>query len=116
MKTLLALFASFFRWLANWSDPEAVARRDKVAQDKETIKAVQEVIRKDEDAVNNRLKKHLPLLFIGFFLMAGCVRTVYIEETDRVIPLEHNGKPGWWVPEGRFAQIMERLEAKEKEK
>ena len=114
IKLILRIIAAIAGLLFNRSEPDAVAKREKAKRESEAKDAVDEVAKKDTDAVNRRLKNLLPLLATGLFLMAGCVRTEYIEESAKVIPLEHKGKPGWWVPEGRMAQIMERLELKGK--
>lgn len=78
----------------------------KIAEKKQ--KEVNEAIEsKDEDKINsiiNRVCKKGMIIFILAFqvLISGCYTEyvpVYVPESDKVIYMEHEDKPGYWVPE-----------------
>lgn len=117
VKLILGIIEAIARWLSNKSDPKAVEKREAQERFKEAQKAVEEIAKRDEDAVNARLRKWMPVLPLAFLLLGGCAtqkQVVYIPETDRVVFMERAGRPGWWVPEGVFSNMVEKLETKGK--
>ena len=112
MKTLMAILAAvtaFLKWMAHKSDPATVARNDRKAEDKEVEAAIKASRDGDADEINKTLRKYLALPLVCIPLLSGCRTTdvVYIAEGDRVIEMEHNGAPGWWVPQPIFERMME---------
>lgn len=49
------------------------------------------------------------VLLVAACLLFGCVRTrLYVTSADReCVPMEVDGRKGWWVPEAMFADLSE---------
>lgn len=113
LKTILASIMYVFKFLSNRNDPQAAKLRKVDAQAKDVQSIAGEVQRKDADAVNRRLKDLLKcgvVLLAVAVLAAGCghTRVVYVPDGDKAIPLEYNGRPGWWLPDHVMANLLER--------
>jgi len=116
MKTLMAILAAvtaFLKWMAHKSDPATVARNDRKEEDKEVEKAIRASNAGDEDEINRILRKYLalplvcaPLFFVG---CKSAPAVVYIPEGDKVISIEINGAPGWWVPLPVYNRMTEKI-------
>ncbi len=117
-----AFFAALFAYVTYWFSPKQVAKREKEAADTAADQIEDDVHTGDEDAVNRRLHDTLRCAWLTVALMAlwlatmamvvGCVqqRTVYVNEPDRVYRMERNGVSGWWVPDGRMTQMLQKLD------
>ena len=131
MKFIAAIGALFsavgyvFKFLCG-RQATAKAREAKAAQKdvaKEQQKIAEEVRNKDVDAVNARIQSFrrtpLPLVTIAVavFALAGCTTTkvVYVEEQDKVVPMQHAGQSGWWVPDHVMIDILTRLDEAERQ-
>ena len=113
MKTLMSILTAitaFLKWLAHKNDPTTVKRNDKKSEDKAVEQAIKASRDGDADEINKTLRKYLALPLVAApLLFAGCRTTevVYIPEGEKVIQLEHNGIPGWFVPQPVFEKMLE---------
>ena len=97
---------------------EKVDQLQKEAKEKgkEKEKDVEQAIKdKDEDAINaiiNRKVKKVAkalFLFVSLSILCGCVTKyvpVYVKEEEKVVYLENEGKPGYWVPEETMKKLL----------
>lgn len=114
IKAIISAVAYVFKWLSNRNDPVAVQQRKADAQTKDIENIAGEVHRKDSDAINKRIHdlRKAGLVFVMVYAMGvcGCTtpRVIYVPEQDKVVPLELNGRPGWWVPEMVMVDLLER--------
>jgi len=114
IKAICAAIAAVFRYLSNRNDPAAVKQRKTDAETKDVQSIAGEVHRKDTDAINRRihdLRKAGLVLFLAGILGsgAGCAtRVIYVQDGDRAIPMERDGKPGWWLPDAVMVDLLER--------
>jgi phosphoribosylcarboxyaminoimidazole (NCAIR) mutase len=116
MKILMAILAAvtaFLKWLAHKNDPANVERKDRKAEDKEVEAAIKASNAGNEDEMNRILRKYLALPLICVpLLFSGCKSAppvVYIPEGDKVISIEINGAPGWWVPLPVYNRMTEKI-------
>lgn len=108
MRALLRILAVFFEWFFS---PKRTQKREAAATEKSKGEVESEVRRKDTDAVNARLDKLLLVCLLP--LVFGCAsrpKTVYIPAGDKVLPLQYEGRDGWWVPEAVFIRMVQKLE------
>ena len=70
---------------------------------------------KDEDAINaiinRKVKKVVKVLFlfVSLSILCGCITKyvpVYVKEEEKVVYLENEGKPGYWVPEETMKKLL----------
>lgn len=97
---------------------EKVDQLQKEAKEKgkEKEKDVEQAIKdKDEDAINaiinRKVKKVVKVLFlfVSLSILCGCVTKyvpVYVKEEEKVVYLENEGKPGYWVPEETMKKLL----------
>jgi hypothetical protein len=106
---ILTAITAFLKWLAHKNDPATVKRNDKKSEDKAVEQAIKDSRDGDADAINKTLRKYLALPLLCIPLFAGCRTTevVYVADSDKVISMEHNGAPGWWVPQPIFEKMVE---------
>lgn len=109
--SILKILAAIFAWLTS---SRRLAKKDAEEKTQRLERAADEVRSRDVDAVNARLTKYLVVLILPF--VVGCAarpKVVYIPAEDKVLPMEHQGRAGWWVPEAVFIRMVQKLEAKE---
>ena len=91
---------------------EKEAKEKGKEKEKEVIDAIKD---KDEDAINaiiNRTVKKTAkvlFLFVSLSVLCGCVTKyvpVYVKEEEKVVYLENEGKPGYWVPEETMKKLL----------
>lgn len=114
MRLLTAIcefLAAWFGWKVSPA-AERAEKRQRQAETERTVQDVAEAVRKgDEDKVNAHIQTLLRSAVLWAFLglCAGCATTevVYVPETDRAIRMEHDGRPGWWLPDAVMARLLE---------
>lgn len=99
--------------LVSWffSDKQ-ITKREHAAKDKAAADAVDAVRRKDVDKVNNILRRNLGIVLISVFCLSGCATSkppVYIMDEDKVLPIEYEGRQGWFVPDRVFESMMVKI-------
>lgn len=114
VRAILEAIAAVFRFLSNRNDPTVVKQRKADAETKDVQSIAGEVARKDVDAINKRIhdlrKAGLAMLLAGALAAGtGCAtRIIYVQDGDRAVPMERDGKPGWWVPDAVMTDLLER--------
>lgn len=83
---------------------------------KEKEKEVNNAIKdKDEDTINaiinRKIKKVTKIVVacVALSILCGCITKyvpVYVKEEEKVIYLENEGKPGYWVPEETMKKLL----------
>lgn len=111
MLSFLAKLGSFILDILN-SPARARAKKQKVRAEIE-----HEVRSGDEDAVNRRLEETLKNVVIPLLLiigLGGCgpskPQIVYVNEPNRVCRMDKDGVSGWWVPDGRYIEMQEKIQ------
>ena len=118
MAWLTKILHAISTWVGWYYSDRQQASRDKDAQDKAKAEAIAAVKNQDTDAVNDILRRNLGILLVGTVLvlgLAGCATPrppVYLPEEDKVIPIEWQGKAGWFVPQRVFEAIMAKMAEK----
>jgi hypothetical protein len=83
-------------------EKEAAERRAREQADEQAVREG------DKDHVNGRLSDLLPLVVAGALLASGCAtRTVYVPADREVVPIEHDGRAGWFVPNATLNDLLQ---------
>jgi hypothetical protein len=110
---LLSIIAALFRWLANRSEPAAVARRDREELEATKQEIAREVKSHDKDAVNARMQDLLKVVAVLMVVTcAGCVSKpypVYADKSQEMVPMSFDGRQGWFVPDALEIEIEKKL-------
>lgn len=101
---ILSLLQSLCKAIAWWHERGEKKEREAISEAVHTGDA------EKVDALNQEiLKESLRLLPLGFFLgmslfLPGCsfTRTVYVPDSAKAVPMEHEGVPGWWEPNSLY--------------
>lgn len=123
IKALFSAVAAVFNWLASDRVQKKADARDKAKAERELDADVargREAIKTgDEAEVNRRLHRLRLALLVPITVVClagpGCVsaspeRVVYIAEQDKAVRLDLAGRPGWWLSDDVFAQLLEAAE------
>lgn len=115
IKKLIDFLTKFFEY------KNTKATNDAIKDDKKFQKNLEKIVSKKEKEVDkafknidvdaiNRIIHRSCVLFIVSFLFCGCITktdTIYIQEDDRVVYMENNGKPGYWLSETTLRRLLE---------
>ena len=115
IKSILAIIAAFAKW---FTGDRQETKRDQAEVEKRKRETLDAINARDEERVNNILHRHLLCVILPVCFLAGC-RTaapapIYISAEDKVLAIEWQGKPGWFVPDNVYKAIMLKLEEKGK--
>lgn len=119
-KSILALINAISSIVSWFFSPKQIAKREdaevqKVQNDKDAA-----VLKGDEDKVNARINDILKVVVLSGLLLAvaGCCTpnpsVAYIQDSDKVVFMAKDGRPGWWVPTKVFGKLLNDAEAYKK--
>lgn len=116
LKKLMDALIQFFKYKeakVNSND----AKKEKVIElEEEVDKKIDDKVDEVDDAIeDNDIEKintiiHRSILLLGFMIIfSGCVTKyvpVYVQEDEKVIFEEKDGKPGYWVPQTTMRKLL----------
>ena len=122
MKAILSILKGIAAVLSWFFSDKQVKKRELRSLDKKLAEQEKAIRTGDVDAVNKRVQELmrnarcwflLACLGLGLCAVAAHVvacRTVaptcYVSSEERVARIDHEGKPGWWVPDAVFNILM----------
>ncbi len=115
IKKLIDFLTKFFEYKNTKETNDAVKDNKKFQKDLEKIalkkeKEVDKAFKKiDVDSIN-RIIHRTSILVVISFLFVGCITKtdiVYVQEDDKVVYMENNGKPGYWLSESTLRKLID---------
>ena len=108
---IIRLIEAIVRLIANKADPEN-RKRDHAEKTEKKVEAAIEASRKKDAAKVNKIlmsKLFKCAALILALSISGCRSTelLIVPKAEAVIPMEHEGIPGWFVPQPVFERMLE---------
>lgn len=114
IKKLIDFLTKFFEYKNTKVTNDAIKDNKKFQKDLEKIvskkeKEVDKAFKKiDVDSINRIIHRTI-VLFIISLLFCGCVTKtdiIYVQDDDKVVYMEKDGKPGYWLSESTLRKLI----------
>lgn len=115
IKKLIDLLTKFFEYKNNKETNDAIKDNKQFQKDLDKIvtkkeKEVDKAFKNNDiDAINKIIHGCITFVIISF-LFCGCItktNTIYIQEEDKVVYMEKDGKPGYWLSETTLKRLID---------
>lgn len=116
LRKIMDVLIQFFKYKEAKISTDDVKREKVIELEKDVEKKASDKVDEVDIAIeNNDLDKinsiiHRIILLFGFMLIfSGCVTEyvpVYVQEDEKVIYEEKDGKPGYWVPQTTMRKLL----------
>ena len=115
IKKLIDFLIKFFEYKNTKATNDATKDNKKFQENLEKIiskkeKEVDKAFKNIDVDTINRIIHRIGVLFMISFIFCGCITktdTIYIHEDDRVVYMERNNKPGYWLSETTLRRLLE---------